>query len=158
VLFLAGKLFAQAGADRFTIDPEPDPKDLRAFVELARADVKAQKALILAQNMEFTQDEAVDFWPLYGEYAHEFTKLLDLRLDLIKHYADVHKAMTDADASKLAKDSLSIEEKRTALKRKYFKKFTKVVGAKKAARFFQIENQINTAIDLRISASLPLIK
>jgi hypothetical protein len=33
-----------------------------------------------------------------------------------------------------------------------------VIPATKAARFFQLENQINLALDLRVAASLPLIK
>ncbi|MCP5524209.1 MAG: hypothetical protein H7A46_21960 [Verrucomicrobiales bacterium] len=34
----------------------------------------------------------------------------------------------------------------------------KVIPAKKTARFFQLENQLNAALDLRVAASLPLIK
>ena len=33
-----------------------------------------------------------------------------------------------------------------------------LVPAVKATRFFQIENQINLALDLQVAASLPLIK
>jgi hypothetical protein len=32
------------------------------------------------------------------------------------------------------------------------------VPAKKAAQFFQIENQLNAALDLQLAAALPLIK
>jgi hypothetical protein len=58
----------------------------------------------------------------------------------------------------LAKRTFDLEKKKVDLKSKYFKKFSKIMPAKKAARFFQIENQLNTAIDLRVAASLPLIK
>jgi ribosomal protein S26 len=51
-----------------------------------------------------------------------------------------------------------LEEKRTQLKRAWFKKFAKVVPRKKAAQFFQIENQVNAALDLQLAASLPLIQ
>ena len=67
------------------------------------------------------------------------------------------KQMYD-EARKLANQALSLEEDRTGLKRKYFEEFAKIVTPKKALRFFQIEKQINTAIDLRIAAALPLIK
>ena len=39
--------------------PEPDAGNLRTFIELVRSDVRTQKAYILAQNMEFTEAEAV---------------------------------------------------------------------------------------------------
>ena len=66
--------------------------------------------------------------------------------------------MTDKQASDLAKKSFDLEEKKTDLKRQYFKKFAKVIPAKKAARFFQIDNQLNMALDLQVAAALPLIK
>jgi hypothetical protein len=136
----------------------PDLGNLRAFVELARSDLRTQKALVLAENLPLTNDEAAEFWPVQREYDQELTKLLDRRVELITRYAKQYQTMTDADASKLANEVFDLEEKRTALKRKYFKKFCKVVPPLKAARFFQIENQINMAIDLQIAASLPLIK
>lgn len=139
-------------------DAKPDPGNLRAFVELARSDIRTQKSLIIAENIDFTADEAVEFWPVHREYDLELNKLLDRRLELITRYASQYRSMTDKDASRLATDVFGLEEKRTDLKRKYFKKFTKVVAARKAARFFQIENQINMALDLQVAAALPLIK
>ena len=136
----------------------PDSGNLRTFVELVRKDVRAEKALIIAQNLDFTKDEAVDFWPLYSEYELALGKWYDQRLGLLKEYLDKNQSMTDDQARKLADSVFTLEEKRTDLKRSYFKKFSKTVGARKAARFFQIENQLNAAIDLRLAASMPLIK
>lgn len=138
--------------------PAPDAGNLRAFIELVRSDIRTQKAFILAQNMTFTEDEAVEFWPLQHEYELELSRLYDRRLALIRKFLEMYDSMTDDQATQLAEDALSLEESRTKLKRKYFSKFAEVITPKKAIRFFQIEKQINTAIDLRIAASLPLIK
>src|SRR6185295_16460848 len=104
----------------------PDSGNLRTFVELVRKDVRAEKALILAQNIDFTRDEAVDFWPLYSEYELELSKWYDRRLALIKGYLEHEKTMTDHQVRKLAEEVFGLEEKRTDLKRKYFKKFSRV--------------------------------
>jgi len=164
-LFLAGVLtplavtvMAKSEPDMHLEFPEPDPANLRAFVQLVRSDVRTQKAFILAQNIELTEDEAVEFWPLHREYELDLTKLYDRRLALIRRYLATYDSMTDAQARKLADEVLDLEGDGTRLKRKYFKKFSKVITARKALRFFQIEKQINTAIDLRIAAALPLIK
>ena len=137
---------------------KPDLGNLRTFVELARADIKTQKALIMAENLPMTDDEAVEFWPLHRDYETELSKLNDQKLALIQRYAETYKSMTDKQATELAKGSFDIEEKKTDLKRKYFKKFSKVMPATKAARFFQIENQLNMVLELQVAASLPLIK
>jgi hypothetical protein len=135
-----------------------DAGNLRAFIELARSDLKTQKTLIIAQNIQFTEDEAVEFWPLHSEYTVQLNKLLDQRLVLLEQYAATYQNMTDAQATSLAKKIFTWEEKRVDLKRTWFKKFSKVVPAKKAAQFFQIENQLNAALDLQLAAALPLIK
>ena len=66
VAVLAAPLYAQTGSPGSTavavVVVDPDAGDLRTFIELARSDIKTQKAVILAQNMDFTADEAVDFW------------------------------------------------------------------------------------------------
>jgi hypothetical protein len=137
---------------------KPDAGNLRAFVELARSDLKTQKALIIAENLPMTDEEAAEFWPLHREYEGELSKLNDQKLALIVRYAKNYQTMTDQEAGELANGSFDLEAKKTDLKRKYFKKFTKIMPATKAARFFQLENQLNMALDLQVAAALPLIK
>ena len=158
LLLTAGPLGAQSVSSPSSPEAKPDQGNLRAFVELARADLKTQKAIILAQNMELTEAEGAEFWPLQRDYQHELTRLDDQRLANLRDYATNYESMTDVKAAELVKRSLDLEEKRTELKRKYFKKMAKVMPAKKAARFFQLDNQLNMAVDLQVAASLPLIK
>lgn len=70
----------------------------------------------------------------------------------------IHDTMTNEQATALAGKVFDFEAKRTELKRTWFKKFAEVVPARKAAQFFQIENQINAALDLRLMDAMPLIK
>lgn len=150
--------FSQGEPTSVASDLTPIPESLQKFVDLARSDLRLQKALIVAQNLPLTDPEAMDFWPMHREYEEALTKLLDERLAGIVQFARQYGSMSDEQATGLATKSFDIEEKRTALKRKYFKKFSSVVPAVKAARFFQIENQLNLALDLQVASSLPLIK
>jgi len=149
---------AQPAEGAVTVVLQPDPANLRAFIELVRSDLRTDKALIIAQNIRFTEEEAAEFWPLHREYELARNKFLDERLALINKYLGLHDSMTDEQARTLADKAFTLEEKQTRLKRTYFKKFAKVVPAKKAAQFFQLENQINAALDVRLAAALPLIK
>ena len=151
-------VWAQSDSAAGKPQSKPDAGNLRAFIELARSDLRTGKAIILAENMPLTEEEGAEFWPLQREYQFELTKLNDVKLTLIQQYAATYEAMTDGQASDLAKKTFDLEQKKTDLKRKYFKKFVKVMPAKKAARFFQIDNQLNMAVDLQLAASLPLIK
>ncbi|MHC1764516.1 MAG: hypothetical protein AB9869_09435 [Verrucomicrobiia bacterium] len=139
---------------------KPDAGNLRAFVELARSDIRVHKALIIAENLPMTEEEAAEFWPLHREYEAALSKLNDEKLALIVRYAEGYKAkaLNDKEASKLAEESFDLEEKRTKLRRKFFKEFQTAIPAIKAVRFFQIENQLTMVLDLQVAASIPLIK
>lgn len=138
----------------------PDLGNLRAFVELARSDIRIHKALIIAQNLPMTEEEAAEFWPLHREYEAALGKLNDQKLAHIVRYAKSYNAggLSEQEAQELAKGSFDLEEKRTDLRRKYFKEFQKAIPAVKAVRFFQIENQLTMVLDLQVAASIPLIK
>jgi hypothetical protein len=69
-----------------------------------------------------------------------------------------HESMSNDQATALAGKVFDFEAKKVELKRTWFKKFTEVVPANKAAQFFQIESQINAALDLMLTNSLPLLK
>ena len=99
-LGLTTTAIAQHTASPRPAEPTLDAGNLRAFIELARADLKTEKTLIIAQNISFTEDEAFDFWPLHSEYNLALNKLLDERLELLAQYASTYKAMTDQQAAR----------------------------------------------------------
>lgn len=147
--------------DPVTADAEPlkpDPGNIRAFAELARTDLRLRKTVIVAQNLPLTEEEAALFWPIQRDYEQELSSINDRRLALVRQYFADGATMDDTEAKKLAGDVFDLEAQRTQLKRTYFDKFQAAVPAVKAARFFQIDNQLNMALDLQVAAALPLIK
>lgn len=126
--------------------------------ELLRTDLKTQKAALITATMEFTEQESEVFWPIYREYELELSKLGDARIALVKEFADNYAAMTNEKAGELAEKSFDLQEERTSLLEKYYKRLAKALSPKTAARFAQVENQINLLIDTQIAQSIPLIK
>ena len=137
---------------------ETKDENLRAYVELLRADVMAQKVAFITELMEFTDVEDKAFWPIYREYDVELSKINDERVSGIEEYARNYEKVTDALADKLATKALELESRRTALKQKYYARFKAALSPKTAARFLQVENQILMIIDLQIAAALPIVK
>src|SRR6187549_2502214 len=54
--------------------------NLRAYVELLRADIRAEKVGIITELMAFTEAEDKAFWPIYREYDTELMALNDEKL------------------------------------------------------------------------------
>lgn len=138
--------------------PAPaNPDQIEQFIALARSDLRQLKSTILTQNMILTGDESSKFWPLQREYDAAATELGGRRVELIRRLLEKGGTYSDAEAKKLAREVFALEHERTKLKETWFKKFLTVLPAAKAARYFQIENQLNAIIDLRVAAELPLI-
>ena len=137
---------------------ETKDTNLRAYVELLRADVRAQKVAFITELMAFTDAEDKAFWPIYRAYDVELSAINDERVTGIDEYARNYDKVSDALADKLATKALELEGRRTALKQKYYARLKEALSATTAARFLQVENQILLIIDLQIAASLPIVK
>jgi hypothetical protein len=55
-------------------------------------------------------------------------------------------------------DYLSAEEDRLKVRRSFLPDFAKAIPGKKVARFYQIENKLDTAILADISEAIPLAR
>jgi hypothetical protein len=132
--------------------------NLRAYVELLRSDLRTQKVAIITQMMEFTEAEDAAFWPIYREYELDMSKLNDERIAMIQEYGQNYSQITDDLADKLATKALDLESRRQALKGKVYERVKQATSAHTAAKFLQVEHQIQLLIDLQISAALPIIK
>ena len=138
--------------------PGTDGQQLLASAREVRLTVKAQKRQIIGSTVFFKDDEAARFWPLFDQYLGALDVLLDERVVLIQIYAENYHKMDDKLATTYTEEILEQEEKRTKLKRTWFRNFAKAVTAKKAAQVFQIENQINRTLDEQLFGSLSRIQ
>jgi hypothetical protein len=132
-------------------------KNIQAYIELLRSDVRQQKAEIMGSVMELSAADAAKFWPVYTEYDAELTKLNDQRIANIKEYARTYAQMTDEKADELIKNGMSYQKQRGELLAKYYDRVKQELGGITAARFVQIEHQLLSIIDLRIAAELPIV-
>jgi hypothetical protein len=129
----------------------------RAYVELVRADVRAEKTAIMGQMMDLDDQQGGKFWPIYRDYDVELQTMNDKKLAGIQFYAKNYETMTDEKADELARLALELENQRNDLKKAYFEKVREQLGGILAARFLQIENQLLMVIDLQIASSLPIV-
>jgi hypothetical protein len=132
-------------------------KNIQEYIDLMRSDVKQRKAETLATGMQLSAADAAKFWPIYVEYDAELTKLNDLRVANIQEYAHAYDQMTNEKADELIQKALAYRKQRPELVAKYYERVKQALGATTAARFFQIEDQLLSIIDLQIDSSLPVV-
>ena len=145
VLFISGMAWAQQ-ADK--------PAD---NMQLVRDKLQADKKLLIADNMNLTENEAKAFWPVYESYQKDLIALNDRALKNIGDYAANVDKMTDDTAKKLVTDHLAIEGDRQKLRQSYLSKFAKVLPYKKVMRYYQLENKIFAVVYYEAAKQIPLV-
>jgi hypothetical protein len=128
------------------------------YVDLLRSDIKLQKKFLVSQTMNFSEEDGLVFWPIYKEYESELDKLGDKRLANIKDFAENYQEMTDPKADEIINQAFNYQEERLELKRNVYNQIKEKLNPSTAAKFIQLEHQIQLIIDLKINAELPLIE
>ena len=126
-----------------------------SVMAVARADMIADKTTILTAVMNFDDKEASVFWPIYREYEHERSGLDDRRVAVIKLYMQKYPSIPDTDARAMANEMFDCDSRLAELKKKYFRKFNKVLPALTVTKFFQLERRIDLTVDMQVESSLP---
>jgi hypothetical protein len=127
-----------------------------AIAEL-RQEAGQDRRNIVAANMLLTETESARFWPLYDEYRAERQKIGDRRVRLITDFLAQQNSMSEDQARTLANEDFAIEKDTGELKAKWYKKMTKVLSERTAARFFHIDEKLDAAADIALAANIPLI-
>ncbi len=124
-------------------------------IEVARADMLADKATIITAAMDFNDKDAAAFWPIYRQYEHERSTLDDSRVVVVKEYSQKYPNLSDSEAKAMAERMFDFDSRLAALKKRYFKKFNKVLPALTVTKFFQLERRIDLLMDMKVESSLP---
>ena len=126
-------------------------------IALMRRNLRADKKQIVAANVPLTADEATKFWPVYDQYVAEMAKHNDAFYALVKDYVANQKTLTDDQASSMMKRWADIQVAQVQTRQKYIPLVEKVISARKAALFFQIDRRLYLLMDLQVTSQLPLL-
>jgi Spy/CpxP family protein refolding chaperone len=133
-------------------DQEPN---IDSTIAMARANMRADRIALITTGMNFNDKEGAAFWPLYQQYEYERSRVDDRRAAVIKQYTQKYPNLTDAEAKSMAEEMFDCESRLAELKKKYYKKFNKVLPALTVAKFFQLERRVDLLMDMNVEYSLP---
>ena len=120
--------------------------------------IQTDKRAIVLKGLELTDSESAAFIPIYDEYEAERKQLADRTIALLDKFVANYDSMTDDAARSILKDWVSLEDSRLDLTKKYAKRFEKALPAPKVLRFVQIENKLDTAVEMEAVRLVPLAK
>jgi len=129
-------------------------------MDILRQKVKADKKLVVAQNLNLTDAEGKAFWPVYDAYQKDLQQINERLAAAILAYADAYNKGPVANdvAKKLLDESLAIDAAEVAMKTAVVPKVMAALPAMKGARYIQIENKIRAAVRYELAANIPLVQ
>lgn len=158
VLLSSSSLFSQTNSSQAAPSSGQTQGVTDQDIELLRKDIRSQKKQVIAANMNLTDKEAEQFWPIYDQYTAELVTINNKKYDAIKQYAQNYGSLTDAQALELTKQVLQVDESVAQLRQKYVPIFGKVLSGKKTALFFQLDHRLVLLIDLQLASAVPLVE
>src|SRR3954453_16756656 len=132
------------------------PAAVHDDIELTRANIQNQRQEIVQSMMELTPAESEKFWPVYREYRNEVSKLGDERVKFIERFNNQAATLTDEESKTLLDDWFKLRQRQLDLQKKYVSKFRKVLPGAKVARFYQVENAMDTIVSANLQAAMPV--
>ena len=127
-------------------------------MEIVKEKIRSDKKLFIATNMQLSESQAKDFWPVYDAYQKELGKLGDREIKLIEDFAANYETMSDDVAKKLLDDALSIDSDHLKLRQSYLSKFRGVLPDIKVVRYYQLESKIDAVLGYELARRIPLVQ
>ena len=145
---IPGALFAQ------------EKSSTEANMQILAEKIRADKKVLIASNMQLTDEESKAFWPVYDDYQKELQGLNARIKKTIESYAAAYNAntLTDEGARKLVNEAMSIDESEIQARKALATKLDKVLPGKKAARYMQLENKVRAIVRYELASEIPLVK
>jgi hypothetical protein len=124
-----------------------------------RDQIRSDRKVVIEHNLSLTDAEAKKFWPVYQSFQREMTPI-ESRWNraAIDFISTSDGDMTNANARRLMDQLAASEEAEAKLRRSYVAKFSKAIGAKKAARYYQIESKITAMERYDQASAIPLVQ
>ncbi len=127
-------------------------------IKLFRKDVRSLKKQIIAANLELTDAEAEQFWPIYNRYTAELSAICETKYTLISEYAQNYTTLTGPQADHYLDERAAAEEATMQLRLKYIRICRKVLSGKSTALFFELDWRLGLVMELHLASQTPLIE
>jgi hypothetical protein len=150
-LFAAALLVPVAGAAQEEIEIPPE------FLEALQHDAATLRLDVMQGNIQLQPGEAPVFWTIYEQFLEDLNSRIAGRAELLRDYVTQYTELTEEQAIVMGNRAIAIEIDRIALIARYFDRVAQEVSGIAAAQFYQIEQQTDILIDLRLATELPII-
>jgi uncharacterized membrane-anchored protein YhcB (DUF1043 family) len=152
-ILIALAALAAFGAAEVTFAQATNAKD---DTELLISQIQTDKRAIVLSSMQLTDAEVAAFTPIYDKYQADMKKLYERAAEMLNKFAANYGSMTDDAAKDIMKDWFKLRDDRNDTMRKYAKEMDRALPPTKVLQWVQIENKLNTLLDMQAASVVPV--
>lgn len=116
------------------------------------------KESLLNDFLKISPLEERAFQSAFLEYETEKSPWLTERIALLKMYNEEFSSIDEKKMNSLTRQFINNDLEFGRLQMRYFRKFSKLLGATRAATFFQLDNYLEQSTRVYLQNQLPFIK
>lgn len=132
-------------------------QDITSEIDFYQSAYGLEKKGIVENFMNLSGEKAASFWEVYNAYEVDRKEIGKARINNLNTYSETYESMTDEQADDISKKMLSNRASQEKLYKSYYGKMKKVLGAKGALQFLELEVYLQTSISYAIMESIPFI-
>ena len=118
--------------------------------------IQADKRAVVLSTLQLTDAQVAEFTPLYDEFQVKMKQIMTRGSDVVNKFAANYGSMTDDAAKDIMKEFFKVRRDRNELIEDYAKKFQRKLPATKVLQWVQVENKLNTLLDVQAAAIIPI--
>jgi hypothetical protein len=120
--------------------------------------IQTDKRAVVLSTLQLTDAQVAEFTPLYDEFQAEMKQVMTRGSDVVNKFASNYGSMTDDAAKDIMKEFFKVRNERNQLIEDYAKKFQRKLPATKVLQWVQVENKLNTLLDVQAAAVIPIAR
>ena len=121
-------------------------------------ELQTEKRQVMLDTLKLTPEQSAKFTPIYDEYQAEMKKVMTKGSNLRNRlFVADYGGMTDVESKQIQKEFFALRRDRVDLLDKYAGKLDKELPATKVFQFVQVENKIQSLLDVAAAASIPMV-
>jgi hypothetical protein len=125
-------------------------------LDLTREAVENQRRVLVSGSLRLSDAEAKAFWPMYDDYEKERKPYDERANKLLADFLAQAATLTDAQAKAILDEAFRIDEGRVKVRRAWYDRMAKAIPPRELARFYQIENKLDSVVRADIAKQIPL--
>ena len=124
--------------------------------ELLISQIQTDKRAVVLAAMQMTDAEVAAFTPIYDKYQADMKLQFESAVEMLNKFSANYGSMTDDAAKDIMKDWFELRDERNAVMKKYAKQMGRALPPTKVLQWVQIENKLNTLLDVQAASVVPV--